>query len=102
MSQCRIDPLRYQIGVNAKSPNLQNQNNPHFFVALLESPGFLLLLEVVDFGAEAKDADEPPEAADEMAASRSFARSSPCSAACTYHLLDSIVSRRQPMPISVK
>lgn len=95
-------PLQNPRGVNAKPPNLLDQNSPHFFVVLLESPVFLLLLDVLDFGAEAKETEEPPEAADEMAASRSFARSSPWSAACTYHLLDSIVSRRQPMPISVK
>ncbi len=93
---------RFKGTKRCKCPNPIDQNNPHFFVVLLESAVFLLLFDVVDFGAETEEMDEPPDAADEMAASRSFARSSPCSAACTYHRLDSIVSRRQPMPISVK
>lgn len=79
-----------------------DQNSPHFFVILPESPVFLLAPDEVDFCADVDEIEEPPEAADDMAANRSFARSSPFSAACTYHLFDSIVSRRQPMPISVK
>ena len=85
------------------SLSFQYQNNPHFFGLPDDSPVFLLLLlEAVDFCAEAEDIDELPDAAEDIAASRTLARSSPCSSACSYHRLDSMVSRRQPMPISVK
>ena len=72
------------------------QNSPHRF--LPDSPGFPLLV----FDLDAEEADDAPEAAAVMAANLCFARSSPDSAALTYHLLDSKGSRRQPMPISVK
>ncbi len=72
------------------------QNSPQRFFP--DSPVFPLL--VFDFDAE--EADDAPEAAAVMAANLCLARSSPDSAAFTYHLLDSKGSRRQPMPISVK
>lgn len=72
------------------------QNSPHRF--LPDSPGFPPLV----FGLDAEEADDAPEAAAVMAANLCLARSSPDSAALTYHLLDSRGSRRQPMPISVK
>ena len=72
------------------------QNSPHRF--LPASPGFPLLV----FGLDAEEVDDAPEAAAVMAANLCLARSSPDSAALTYHLLDSKGSRRQPMPISVK
>ena len=72
------------------------QNSPHRFFP--DSPGFPLLV----FGLDAEEVDDAPEAAAVMAANLCLARSSPDSAALTYHLLDSKGSRRHPMPISVK
>ena len=78
------------------NPHIHIQNNPHrFFPA---SPVFPLLVP----GFDTKVAEDAPEAAAVMAANLSLARSSPDSAALTYHRLDSKGSRRQPMPISVK
>lgn len=71
------------------------QNSPHRFFP--ESPVFPLLVPGLD-----AETDDAPEAAAVMAANLCLARSSPDSAALTYHLLDSRGSRRQPMPISVK
>ena len=75
--------------------SVQIQNSPHRFFPV--SPVFPLLVPGLD-----AEADEAPEAAAVMAANLSLARSSPDSAALTYHLFDSRGSRRQPIPISVK
>lgn len=82
-----------------------NQNNSHLFDLPFSSfpptwPDWLFLIFPPASGSE--DLDVEPDAAARMAAMRCVARSSPWSAALTYHTLASSGSRRQPMPISVK
>ena len=67
-----------------------------FAPRLLPFTALMLLLLLVD------TLTGSPTAAARMAASRCFARSSPLSAARTYHTFASSASRRQPIPISVK
>jgi hypothetical protein len=76
-----------------------NHHQHHIKIQSLSSP---VLLSLLPFLGGATSIGVPPLAAARIAAMRCCARSSPASAALTYHTLASRGSRRHPMPISVK